>query len=91
MKKFFINGTEEEVKFGDYLELDLVKDDTKKHIECKFIPEILDFLVDEDIIEVKEQNSPKQKKAACLSLEDRLTALEEAVAELLAVKDGKRK
>lgn len=81
MKRFFINGTEDEVKFGDYLELDLVdkKGTTHKHMECKFIPEILDFLVEEGVIEKRDS---KKKCGKCSNKEELLDILLETNAIL---------
>lgn len=59
MKRYFMKGTGDEIQFGDIIELDLTKEtdgDTVKHrhLEVEFLPEIVDYLVEEDIIEVKE-------------------------------------
>lgn len=45
MKKYFLKGTGEELKFGDEIQLEM---------ECKFHPEIADMLIEADIIEEKE-------------------------------------
>ena len=60
MKKYYMCGTGEELKFGDMVELDLVdkKGDSKvhHHIECKFMDdqECIDMLLDLGAIEEKE-------------------------------------
>lgn len=58
MKKYFIKSTGEEIIFGDEIELDFIgKEKGRKkhcHLECKFIPELLDALVEGDIIEERE-------------------------------------
>ena len=59
MKKYFMKGTEDEIQFGDELELDLTKEmengHTKHHhLECKFIPDLIPLLLENDIIEVQE-------------------------------------
>lgn len=59
MKKYYFKESGEELKFGDYIELDLTKD-TKDghtrhhHFECKFLPEFVDFLLEEGVIEEEE-------------------------------------
>ena len=57
MKKYFMKGTQDEVQFGDMLELDFTKDTKNgtihRHLETKFIPELVDILVEEGVIEVK--------------------------------------
>lgn len=89
MKKYFMAESGEELNFGDMIELDFVgeEDGVKKHshVEMKFIPEVVDDLLEEEIItvkEVKDRNYPE-------SLEDRVTDLEEVIAELLAKKEDK--
>lgn len=56
MKKYFMKGTEDELQFGDMIELNLVKDEdghkVHSHLECKFIPELVDMLLKNDVIEV---------------------------------------
>lgn len=58
MKKYFMKETQEELKFGDMIELDFSNDNGEKtvhhHMECKFIPELVDTLLENDIIEEKE-------------------------------------
>ena len=59
MKKYFMKGTQDEVQFGDMLELDFTKDTKNgtihRHLETKFIPELVDILVEEGVIEVTQQ------------------------------------
>lgn len=66
MKKYFMKGTQDEVQFGDMLELDFTKDTKNgtihKHLELKFIPELVDVLIEEDVIE--EKNCLSEKKPA---------------------------
>ena len=65
MKKYFMKGTDDELQFGDVIELDLVgnEDGVTKHthLECKFCPELVDELLKEDIIEVKKTKDEKDK------------------------------
>lgn len=58
MKKYFMKGTDDEIQFGDMIELDLTKDlpDGKvqhHHLECKFIPELVPLLLEEGVVEEK--------------------------------------
>ena len=57
MKKYYLAGTDNEIQFGEMLELDFTRDGkcgvTHHHMECKFIPELVDILVEEGVIEVK--------------------------------------
>lgn len=73
MKKYFMQGTAEELKFGDMIVLDLTKDMPNgnvkhHHFECKFIPELIPILLEEGIIEVqnikekKPKNNPKPEQ-----------------------------
>lgn len=64
MKKYFMKGTDNELQFGDMIELDLSKDlpdgHTKHHhLECKFLPELVPLLLEDDIIEVIEDEEEK--------------------------------
>ena len=65
MKKYFMKGTEDEVQFGDMIELDLTKDMpndkvTHHHLECKFIPELIDLLLKDEVIEEVESKEEKE-------------------------------
>lgn len=64
MKKYFMKGTEDELQFGDMIELNLVKeeDGRKVHspLECKFIPELIDMLLENDVIEVVEDEEEEE-------------------------------
>ena len=68
MKKYFMKGTEDELQFGDVIELDFVGEEdgvTKHtHLECKFLPELADELLKEDIIEVRESKGKSGFKKA---------------------------
>ena len=59
MKKYFMKGTEDEVQFGDMIQLDFTKHTENgkvkhQHLECEFVPGIVDYLLEEEIIEEKE-------------------------------------
>lgn len=61
MKKYFMSGTEDEVKFGDIIDLDLTKNDGKrtihKRINCEFIPEMVPLFIEDGIItEVEDED-----------------------------------
>lgn len=65
MKKYFMKGTDDEIQFGDMIELDLTKDlpDGKvqhHHLECKFIPELVPLLLEEGVVEgkIEEEELP---------------------------------
>ena len=56
MKKYFMKGTEDEVQFGDMIELDLTEDMENGHVrhhhlDCKFIPDLVPLLLEQDIVE----------------------------------------
>ena len=58
MKKYFMKGTDDEVREGDVIEVSLVGEEegVKKHshLEIKFMPEFADDLIEEEIIEERE-------------------------------------
>ena len=62
-KKFYLKGTDEELKFGDMIELDMTEEKKGEtihhHVECKFLPELVDLLLESDVI---EERKPKKKK-----------------------------
>lgn len=55
-----MKGTDDVLKFGDMIVLDATSDEenedavTHRHLECKFIPEMVDILLEQDIIEEHE-------------------------------------
>ena len=55
-KKYFMQGTADELEFGDQIALDLTKDMPNgkvqhHHLDCKFVPELVDMLLEDGIIE----------------------------------------
>lgn len=62
MKKYFLKDSNEELKFGDIIELDFTKDTEDghtrhHHLECKFIPDLIPLLLKQEIIIEKEVES----------------------------------
>jgi len=60
MKKYYFKESGKELEFGDYIKLDLTKDTEDghtryHHIEGKFIPELVDVLLEEGVIEESEE------------------------------------
>ena len=80
-----MKGTEDEIQFGDELELDLTKEmengHTKHHhLECKFIPELIPLLLENDIIEVQEcDDEPEDEGPLNFSFDD----YEELLSQLI--------
>jgi hypothetical protein len=64
MKKYFITDTEDELQFGDIIELEFVKDRNgktlHKHLEIEFTPVTIAFLLSENIIEEREVSEEEQ-------------------------------
>ena len=98
MKKYFMKGTEDELQFGDLIELDLTKDMPNgkvrhHHLDCKFIPELVPLLLDAEIIEeeeCKEEEDNTDYQEGCPLFEDMLEAneaLETKVEKLEAAVD----
>lgn len=88
MKKYFMQGTAEELKFGDMIVLDLSEDlkngNVKHHhLECRFIPQIVPLLVEEGVIEVKDvkktKDNPKTKQKPLDFTDDNCSMVDELV------------
>lgn len=84
MKKYFMKNTEDELQFGDIIELDFTKDmpdgNVKhKHLECKFFPELIPMLLEEDIIEVvdEEEEPTEETPEDCCPIEQIIVAQED--------------
>ena len=64
MKQYFMQETNEEIQFGDTLDLTLEKRlcgivTEVRHLTCKFIPELVPLLLEEGIIIEKEVKDEK--------------------------------
>lgn len=64
MKKYFMQETAEELKFGDMIVLDLSHDmenghTEHHHLECKFMPALVPILLEEGVIVEKEVKEDK--------------------------------
>lgn len=101
-KKYFMKDTEDELQFGDMIELDYVgeEDGVKKHthLEVKFLPEYVDDLLEEEIIEEREVEDDlidfseedaldvlealQTTQKAVIKCDERLLALEEALSKV---------
>lgn len=82
MKKYFMKGTEDELQFGDMVELDLTEDMSNggikhKHFECKFVPELVSILLEEGVIEeVDEEDEEDTMDEGCPVMEELIKANE---------------
>lgn len=99
MKKYFMKNTEDELQFGDQIELDFSEEKNGKkthhHLDCKFIPELVDLLIENGVVTVKEVEGeePDEEETSVEEVlqdleetaddhEERLTELEGKVAQL---------
>lgn len=98
MKKFFMKGTDDVLEFGDMVELDLSEDMPNGHVihhhlECKFIPDLIPLLLNNDIIEEKEveeeepdtEKNPLDPEEGCPMIDELLSlnnSLEERLCDL---------
>ena len=69
-----MTDTNDELHFGDHIEVDLTKEMEDghikhHHIDCVFCPELVDMLLDAGIIEVEED---EDKKPFTIKIEDDL-------------------
>lgn len=84
MKKYFMTGTDDELQFGDMIELDFTRENEKgntvhHHMDVKFIPELVDMLLENGVIEVEDDENEEESWDACPELEE----LSEAFDEML--------
>ena len=102
MKKYFMKGTDDVLEFGDMIVLDLTKDMPNgnvkhQHFEVKFIPDLVDLLLEEEVIdevEVEDEETPDTNDncpmvdeliKANQNLEHRVYALEKEVDKLKSI------
>lgn len=57
--KYYMYGTDDEVQFGDQIEVNFTEDTDKGttkhyHFDCKFIPELVPMLLEHEVIEAEE-------------------------------------
>lgn len=80
--------TNEEIKFGDKMVLDFTRNEGNKtvhrHLDCYFIPEMLPYFLENEVVYCKEVEEPKEPEVntGTKELEDRLIYLEGKVADL---------
>ena len=77
MKKYFFKSTGGEIQFGDRIQLDFTKELSNgrfKHhsMDCTFIPELVDLLLEQDVIEVQEEEMPRSVISFADSVEEDL-------------------
>ena len=67
MKKYFMKGTEDELQFGDLVELDITEDMPNgkikhKHLDCKFMPDLIDTLLEAGVIEEVDVDDEEEEE-----------------------------
>lgn len=91
MKKYFVAGTDEELQFGDTVEMTFTKKTkngkvVENHLECEFLPELVELLLESEVIEERdcedEQNPIDFSDGVYEGIEDIKDLMEEQ-AELL--------
>lgn len=64
MKKYYLVESGEEIKFGEILVLELTKEGKNstihKHMEVKFIPELVDILLEQGIIKEEDVENKEE-------------------------------
>lgn len=96
MKKYFLKDSNEELKFGDIIELDFTKDTEDghtryHHLECKFIPDLIPLLLKQEIIiekevEDKDTDTPDDD---CLETAQMIMSILETFARKIKQMDAK--
>lgn len=90
-----MKDTEDELQFGDMIEVDFTEDMpdghvTHHHLDCKFIPDLVPMLVENDIIDVVsdegevKENAPIDFTEGCpkQELDDKMKSLEDTIKSL---------
>lgn len=84
MKKYFMKGTDDELEFGDMIEITLVGEEDgvvkHSHMEVKFLPEFVDDLLESDVIEEREVEDEEEENDL-LDFGDDFRGFKEAVAQ----------
>ena len=84
MKKYFMKGTDDELEFGDMIEIALVGEEDgvvkHSHMEVKFLPEFVDDLLESDVIEEREVED-EEEEDDLLDFSDDFRGFKEAVAQ----------
>ena len=92
VKKYFMKESGEEIQFGERIVLDFTKEDDEKithhHMDCTFIPELVNMLIENDVIEESEENCPCDLEERVDNLEEEVKKLKKAVV-LLTKDEGK--
>lgn len=95
MKKYFMKGTSDEVKFGDMIVLDLTEDkeDGKvlhHHLDCKFVPDLIPMLLEQEVIEEVSEGEDEETIDDCPLVEShnalvaKVEQLEDAMTKMAA-------
>ena len=88
-----MTSSNEELQFGDMIELDFTKD-TKDghtchhHFECKFIPELIPMLLEQKIIEEREVEDAQPDPSdgsVCSALNEALQTIEDLKARAIKI------
>lgn len=80
MKKYFMKNTEDEIQFGDMIELDFTRDTecgvVHHHMECRFLPELIPILLEDEAIEEREVEDEESNSEDCPVVEELIKANE---------------
>lgn len=91
MKKYFMKASGEEVQFGDMIAVDLTKDAkdgsiVHHHIECKFAPELVELLLDEDIIDEENVDEEEENDEGFIPVCELVEAIQKQTEEIRELK-----
>ena len=89
MKKYFLKNSNEELKFGDIIEMDFTKDTEDghtrhHHLECKFIPDLIPLLLKQDCLETAQMIMSTLETFArkIKQMDNKITALNKIIKKL---------
>ena len=95
MKKYYLVESGEEVKFGETLVLELTKESENstihKHMEVKFIPELVDILLEQGIIKEEDVENKEEEEDVTFEWEEDNSALGKLLQSMIMTNEDLEK
>ena len=95
MKKYYLVESGEEVKFGEILVLELTKEGKNstihKYMEVKFIPELVDILLEQGIIKEEDVENKEEEEDVTFEWEEDNSALGKLLQSMIMTNEDLEK